>query len=183
MRHRSIRLAALLALAALTLAAPAVASPQVEVEPGVVLTPDADPDQFLPPSEAVKVKKLKEKDAGLDATRVAMASSCSNLVIQNTVGNSWGAYGTHHTQLYWCFNYATVTYCFRDRAVEGSRIWVFEGWIGWLTGGGAGAQYCRVKSQAHWKLPRPGLPDVHKYPWEDLYGYASGAYNYSRGGT
>lgn len=148
----------------------------------VVLTENAAPESFLPPAEARKARKA------VDATRfgdgvaptTAAESSCSNLYVQNTHGQTWANYFTEFSQLYWCWNYRYVSYVYRNRGIEGSRGWGFVQWTGYGAGGCVGCWQVSVSSSAQWKLPRPLWYDAYCYPWERLVGDAMGFYSYDR---
>jgi hypothetical protein len=147
----------------------------------VILTENAAPESFLPPAEARKARKA------VDATRfgdgfapAAAESSCSNLYVQNTHGQTWANYFTEFSQLYWCWNYRYVSYVYRNRGIEGSRGWGFVQWTGYGAGGCVGCWQVSVSSSAQWKLPRPLWYDAYCYPWERLVGDAMGFYSYDR---
>ena len=148
---------------------------------GVEYTPNADPDLFLPPAEAEKVKKLKkERDDG--RTRVAAAASgCWNLVVNNSNG-SWASFWQPYnfaTQVYWC-GYAYVTYVFRDRWINSGGAWEFLGWTRWTLGGCVGCWNVNVWNQASWKRTRPLATDVRCFPQTYAEGRAGGTYTWSK---
>jgi hypothetical protein len=163
------RLAAIAAtMTALTLAVLA-AAPSATGE--TIVTQNAEPETYLPGPEAAKVRTLMARGVIL---------SCANNVERNTFGFWWADFWDESLQLYWCWNYMYVSYAYRARWVNGSRFWVFQGYIGWHEGGCVGCWGVSAWSQAHWRLPRPGLWDLACYPAEYVSGTANGAWsNYS----
>jgi len=164
---------------------PVTASTVTGTEPadGVTVTTNAEPEQFLPRKEWKKVRDVK-RGLGPTSTEDA-ASQCSNLVVENGQGEPWAwptPYFREYLQLYWCWNYVSVTYCYRARGISGARSWEFINWIGWGGSGGAGDGYCSVSSQGQWKLTRFGLPDAWCYPNEYELAYPSGSYYWLKSG-
>jgi hypothetical protein len=163
-------IAATMAAAALALTAAATSAAASVTGEGSTVTYQAHlaPEKYLPAEEAAKVKELAE------GGRIA---GCANNVERNTFGFWWADFWDESLQLYWCWNYMYVSYAYRNRWVNGSRFWIFQGYIGWGEGGCIGCWGVSAWSQAHWRLPRPGLWDMACYPQEYVSGTANGAWS------